>query len=71
MSVTWQTNSSLLALLGGVLVGSVAVTRLALVGKVTGISGILNGSSIYKLDKFPYEERVAKILFVAGICFVR
>ena len=68
MGITWQTHSSILALLGGVLVGGVAVTRLALVGKVTGISGILNGSSIYKLDKVPYEERVAKILFVFGVC---
>ena len=69
MGVTWQSNSSVLALLGGILIGGVAVTRLALVGKITGISGILNGSSIYKLDKVPYEERVAKILFVLGISF--
>lgn len=67
MGVTWQTHSSVLALLGGVLIGGVAVTRLALVGKITGISGILNGSSIYKLDKVPYEERVTKILFVSGV----
>ena len=69
MGVTWQSNSSVLALLGGILIGGVAVTRLALVGKITGISGILNGSSIYKVDKVPYEERAAKILFVLGISF--
>ena len=67
MSVTWQNNSSLLALLGGMLVGSVAATRLALIGKITGISGIVNGSSIYKLDKLPFEERVGKVLFVCGL----
>ena len=67
MSVTWQNNSSLLALLGGMLVGSVAATRLTLIGKITGISGIVNGSSIYKLDKLPFEERVGKVLFVCGL----
>lgn len=49
------------------LVGSVAATRLALIGKITGISGIVNGSSIYKLDKLPFEERVGKVLFVCGL----
>ena len=68
MGVTWQTHSSILALLGGILIGAVAVVRHAIVGKITGISGILNGSTIYKLNKFPYEEKLFKILFTLGVC---
>jgi uncharacterized membrane protein YedE/YeeE len=68
MGITWQAHSSVLALLGGILIGAVAVVRHAIVGKITGISGILNGSTIYKLNKFPYDEKLFKILFTLGVC---
>ena len=66
MEIIWQPKSNYLALLGGLLVGGVAVTRLATFGKVTGISGILNGASTYK-NKIDTKERLSRMLFVVGI----
>ena len=49
-SFTWSSNASLLAFLGGLLVGAVAVTRMFCLGKITGISGIFG-----ELVKFSFE----------------
>ena len=70
MIITWQPESNYLALLGGLLVGGVAVTRLASFGKVTGISGMLNGASTYKSKGSSASdamERLYRVVFVLGI----
>ena len=66
MEIVWQPESNYLALLGGLLVGGVAVTRLATFGKVTGISGMLNGATTYK-SKGSVVDRLSCVLFVVGI----
>ena len=68
MGFHWQNNSTILAFCGGLLVGAVSSSRLALFGKVTGISGILKGASVLNFDSS--RERLNKILFITGLGFI-
>ena len=64
--VVWQSNSVLLAFVGGLLVGIVVLTRYLVVGKITGISGFLS-RSIKPTPPFPnWSDRLTQNLSYVG-----
>ena len=66
MIFNWCSNCSYLALFGGLIAGSITSTRFAVLGKVTGISGIFNKSISHKFDD-DHFDRIYKTLFIIGI----
>lgn len=64
--VHWQSNSSLLALVGGLLVGSVAGVRMVQLGKVTGISGFVKNLVDPSAPSLNYS-RLSSLLLVSGM----
>lgn len=60
---TWSTNASVLALLGGLLIGCVAALRMLTLGRVTGISGIFGELVTFVAS----DDSLFRFTFVAGL----
>ena len=63
--VTWNTNDSVLCLLGGCLIGCTAAIRMLLFGKITGSSGLLK--QVIKLSTDINDDRISAFLFCLGL----
>jgi hypothetical protein len=71
--VYWQNKSSILCLIGGIIIGIVCSSRMAVFGRVTGISGIISTSTKLNFSdrKFllavPDFGRITRFMFVGGL----
>ena len=63
---TWSTNASVLALLGGFIIGAVSVVRMYSLGKVTGISGIFGGFINIK-SEFWNDDRLFRAVYTLAM----
>lgn len=67
-SITWQSKSSILCLLGGLTLGALCTSRLLLVGKITGISGIFKDLFKVSLEfGVPTHDRITKFIYIGGM----
>jgi uncharacterized membrane protein YedE/YeeE len=69
--VYWHNNDVLLCFLGGLLVGTVAASRMYIFGRVTGISGLVQGTFLHDF-KTPFTldiKRISSGAVFVGIIF--
>lgn len=64
--IHWNDDTVILGLFGGVIIGTIAAARMAMFGKVTGISGLVSG--LVKLSG-PYisSDRTDRLMYVSGL----
>ncbi len=72
IGVAWHDQDIVLCLLGGICVGMIAASRMWILGKVTGISGFIQGAFVY--DKKHVDEhgfldhrRLTSALYTLGL----
>lgn len=64
--IHWNSETVVLALLGGFILGVISAARMAMFGKVTGISGLVSG--LTKLGTpFVSSDRLDRLMYVGGI----
>lgn len=65
--VQWRTQDSVLGLIGGILVGTIAVSRLVVFGRVTGISGFVSKLFDPDVSEYPLFDKLKRLLFLGGL----
>lgn len=64
--VHWNNDTVLMAFLGGLILGVIAVCRMMMFGKVTGISGIVSGLVKLELPLLS-ANKAERFLYAAGL----
>ncbi len=72
IGIVWHDQDIILCLLGGLGVGAIAASRMAIFGKVTGISGFLQGAFVVEkkyIDEHGVfdHRRITSLIFVIGL----
>ncbi len=72
IGVHWHNNDIILCLLGGIALGTISASRMYIFGKVTGISGLLQGAVVVE-KKYVQEHgyfdrrRLTSLMFITGL----